>query len=463
MDKSSQSQWDFGELFSEQETRDVFTVSELTTRVKRELENQIGQVWVEGEITNLRAQASGHMYFSIKDARTQLNCVLFKGTRVRQRELMEDGQKVVLQGDLTVYEQRGQYQLIVRAVELQGVGALQAKFEKLKAKLQAEGLFDAETKKELPRFPQRIGIVTSLNAAALRDVLHVIGRRQPSLQIVLAVSRVQGQGAENEIANAIGQLNRWATTEPLDLILVTRGGGSLEDLWAFNEEAVARAIHASTVPVVSAVGHEIDFTISDFVADARAATPSAAAEIITAATVTFRDSLTTTSERLTWLARRRRESLKERTVNIAHRLARCHPRCRLQERMQRVDELHANLQRAVQSRGQIASTHWRGLAERLLRLHPELVVRHRRQQVTQLAARLHERKGHRLDRAAQCLTRLVDRLRLLGPANVLARGYSITLDARTQKVIRSVKQAPAGTRVRTQLRDGSIESTVESP
>jgi exodeoxyribonuclease VII large subunit len=461
--KDSQSQWDFGELFPEEETRDVFTVSELTSRVKRALENQIGQVWVEGEVSNLRAQASGHMYFSIKDARTQLNCVLFKGTRVGQRELMEDGQKVVLQGDLTVYEARGQYQLIVRAVELQGVGALQVKFEKLKAKLQAEGLFDAETKQELPRFPQRIGIVTSLNAAALRDVLHVIRRRQPSLQIVLAASRVQGQGAENEIANAIGQLNRWATTEPLDLILVTRGGGSLEDLWAFNEEAVARAIHASTVPVVSAVGHEIDFTISDFVADARAATPSAAAEIITAAAVALRDSLTTTSERLTWLARRRRESLKEHTANIAHRLARCHPRRRLQERMQRVDELHADLQRAVQRHRQIASTHWRGLAERLLRLHPELVVRHRRQQVVQLAARLHDRKGHRLDRAAQRLTRLVDRLRLLGPANVLARGYSITQNLDSQKVIRSVKDAPSGTRLSTQFFDGSVESTVESP
>ena len=262
--KDSQSQWDFGELFAEEETRDVFTVSELTTRVKRALENQIGQVWVEGEISNLRAQASGHMYFSIKDARTQLSCVLFKGTRVGQRELMEDGQKVVLQGDLTVYEARGQYQLIVRAVELQGVGALQVKFEKLKAKLQAEGLFNSETKQELPRFPQRIGIITSLNAAALRDVLHVIHRRQPSLQIILTASRVQGQGAENEIATAIGQLNRWASSEPLDLILVTRGGGSLDDLWAFNEEAVARAIHASSVPVVSAVGHEIDFTISDF-------------------------------------------------------------------------------------------------------------------------------------------------------------------------------------------------------
>ena len=210
-----------------------------------------------------------------------------------QRELMEDGQKVVLQGDLTVYEARGQYQLIVRAVELQGVGALQVKFEKLKAKLQADGLFDPERKRTLPRFTQRIGVVTSLSGAALRDVLHVIRRRQPALQIVLADSRVQGQGAEVEIAKGIERLNEWAEREPLDLILVTRGGGSLEDLWAFNEETLARAIAASAVPVVSAVGHEIDFTISDFTADYRAATPSAAAEIITAGAVALEDSLQT--------------------------------------------------------------------------------------------------------------------------------------------------------------------------
>ncbi len=459
--KDSQSQWDFGELFAEEETRDVFTVSDLTTRVKRTLENQIGQVWVEGEISNLRAQASGHFYFSIKDARAQLSCVLFRGTRVGQRELMEDGQKVVLQGDLTVYEQRGQYQLIVRAVELQGVGALQVKFEKLKAKLQAEGLFDPKTKQELPRFPQHIGIVTSLSAAALRDVLHVIRRRQPSLQIVLAACRVQGQGAEEEIAKSIIQLNRWAQAEPIDLILVTRGGGSLEDLWAFNEEAVARAIHASTVPVVSAVGHEIDFTISDFVADHRAATPSAAAEIITAGAVALSESLAATGNRLTWLARRRCESMKDKANAVGHRLVRCHPRRVLQERMQRVDEIHDDLQRAIQNRRQTISLQWRGLAERLLRAHPGLVVRHRKQSLSHLTAQMRERRVHQMDRTIQRFIRLVDRLRLLGPANVLARGYSITQDARTQKVIRSVKNAPVGTQMRTQLADGGIESTVD--
>ncbi len=458
---SSQSQWDFGELFPEEQTRDVLSVSELTTRVKRTLENQLGQVWVEGEITNLRTQVSGHKYFSIKDARTQLSCVLFKGTRTAQRELMEDGQKVVLQGDLTVYEPRGQYQLIVRAVELQGVGVLQAKFEQLKAKLQAEGLFDADQKQELPRIPQRIGVVTSLSAAALRDVLHVIRRRQPSLQVVLAASRVQGQGAELEIAAGIKQLNKWSQREPLDLILVTRGGGSLEDLWAFNEEAVARAIHASALPVVSAVGHEIDFTISDFVADQRAATPSAAAEIITAGAVALRDSLAATGARLAWLARRRCVSLGERDAAIAHRLGRCHPRRKLQERMQRVDELHANLQRATRNHRQSASTQWRRLAERLLRVRPEWAIQQRREQLHRLAERLHERALHRQERAAHRLMRLVDRLRLLGPANVLARGYSITLDAKSGKALRTVKDATAGTRIRTQLRDGSIDSTVQ--
>ena len=326
MARKSQSQWDFGELFPEEETRDVLTVSQLTNRVKRELENRIGLVWVEGEITNLRAQASGHCYFTIKDESTQLSCVLFRGTRAPQRELMEDGQKVVLQGDLTVYEPRGQYQLIVRAVELQGVGALQAKFEKLKLKLKAEGLFDPKAKKELPRYPQCIGIVTSLNAAALRDVLHVIRRRQPSLQIVLAASRVQGKGAETEIAKGIEHLNKWSARQPLDLILITRGGGSLEDLWTFNEEVLARAIFASEIPVVSAVGHEIDFTISDFVADFRAATPSAAAEIITAGAVALSESLVDIGERLGRLMNRRREYLLDCLDVAGHRLLQCHPR-----------------------------------------------------------------------------------------------------------------------------------------
>ena len=250
-----------------------------------------------GEVTNLRAQSSGHMYFTLKDAGAQLSCVLFSREEVLHRSVLADGQKVLLQGDVTVYEARGQYQLIVRAVELQGVGALQIAFEKLKQKLAAEGLFAPERKRPLPKYPQRIGLVTSPTGAAIRDVLHVVQRRNPGLEIILAPCRVQGEGAAEEIAAAIRLLNEfnvglrasglkrriqgWKPVPTLDLILVTRGGGSLEDLWAFNEEVVARAIFESAIPVVSAVGHEIDFTISDFVADVRAATPSAAAEIIT--------------------------------------------------------------------------------------------------------------------------------------------------------------------------------------
>ncbi|MEQ2010401.1 MAG: exodeoxyribonuclease VII large subunit, partial [Limisphaerales bacterium] len=310
MPKPSKSQWDFGELFPTEAVRKVLSVSELTGNIKRLLEKQVGQVVVSGEITNLRAQASGHVYFTLKDAGAQLACVLFRNTSVPHRSLLADGQKVLLTGDVTVYEARGQYQLIVSSAELQGVGALQAAFERLKEKLAAEGLFKLERKRKLPRYPQRIGLVTSPTGAAIRDVLHVIARRQPGLEIIFVPCRVQGEEAAGEVAEAVRVLNQFSLSSSrreeapsnaergmrnaessqslltsaatkLDLILVTRGGGSLEDLWAFNEEVVARAIFESAVPVVSAVGHEIDFTIADFVADLRAATPSAAAELIT--------------------------------------------------------------------------------------------------------------------------------------------------------------------------------------
>src|SRR6266571_301890 len=294
MSKPAKSQWDFGELFPTERTRKVLSVTELTWQIRRLLEEHVRQVWVTGEITNLRVQSSGHSYFTLKDASAQLSCVLFRSETQVDRALLQDGRNAIVQGEVTVYEARGQYQLRVTALELQGVGALQLAFEKLKQKLQAEGLFAPERKRPLPRYPQRLGLVTSPTGAAIRDVLHVIERRQPGLEIVLAPCRVQGQGAAEEIAAAIRLLNDWsaaaapalpgglaASQRKLDLILVTRGGGSLEDLWAFNEEPVARAIFESTTPVISAVGHEIDFTISDFVADARGATPSAAAEIIT--------------------------------------------------------------------------------------------------------------------------------------------------------------------------------------
>ncbi len=322
MPKPSKSQWDFWRVVSgrsDAESPDRFR--KITLQVKRLLEKQVGQIWVTGEVTNFRAQASGHCYFTLKDADCQLSCVLFRNEARESRGLIQDGRKLVLQGDLTVYEPRGQYQLRVTAVELQGMGALQVAFEKLKQKLNAEGLFAPERKRPLPRYPQRIGIVTSPTGAAIRDVLHVVRRRHAGLEIVLAPCRVQGQGAAEEIAASIRLLNEFnlerkqrepdGSNTPLDLILITRGGGSLEDLWAFNEEVVARAIFESQLPVVSAVGHEIDFTIGDFVADLRAATPSAAAEIITEGVFSSAQFLFSARDRMRQLCR---QQLEDRAI-----------------------------------------------------------------------------------------------------------------------------------------------------
>src|SRR5436309_8287756 len=264
-----------------QGTSKVYTVGELTRQIRGILETKFGAVWVQGEISNYKLHPSGHQYFTLKDARAQIACVIFRNAMPPLRTPLADGAQVQVYGTVTVFEARGQYQLNVQILQPRGVGLLQAKFEALKRKLDAEGLFDAARKRVLPKFPRRIGIVTSPSGAAIRDTLNVLRRRAPWLQILVNPVRVQGIGAATEIAVAIRELATpnvsWA---PVDLIVVTRGGGSIEDLWEFNEEIVARAIFHSEIPIVSAVGHEIDFTISDFVADLRAQTPSAAAELI---------------------------------------------------------------------------------------------------------------------------------------------------------------------------------------
>jgi exodeoxyribonuclease VII large subunit len=465
MPKKAKSQWDFaGELFPAEATRRVLSVSELTATVRRLLEQHVGQIWVDGEITNLRTQSSGHIYFTLKDAGAQLACVLFRGEARANRALLQDGQKVVLQGDLTVYEARGQYQLVVRAIELQGVGALQLAFERLKQKLQAEGLFDTARKRPLPRYPQRVGLVTSPTGAAIRDVLHVIQRRHPAVDIILAPCRVQGEGAAAEIAEAIRLLNELSRSElghsrpGIDLILVTRGGGSLEDLWAFNEEVVARAIFESVVPVVSAVGHEIDFTISDFVADLRAATPSAAAEIITEGAHASRQFIVEATERLRLLARRTLDGRRDGLDQLAQRLRRLHPRRGLEEKMQYLDELQVALTRCAWRAGREGRTAWQNLRTRLLRLRPALVLQRHGQVLRELGRRLAETAHHRVSEERGALRTVEARLRLLSPGNVLSRGYSITMDAATGAVIRRARDVRAGQGLRTQLAEGEIRS-----
>jgi exodeoxyribonuclease VII large subunit len=432
----SKSQWDFGELFPTEQLRKVLSVSELTAQVKRLLEKSVGLIWVGGEVSNLRAQSSGHIYFTLKDAGAQLSCVCFRDAARESRTLLADGQQVVLQGDVTVYEVRGQYQLVVRQIELRGVGALQITFEKLKLKLAAEGLFAPERKRPLPKYPQRIGLVTSSTGAAIRDVLHVVQRRNPGLEIILAPCRVQGDGAAKEIAEAIRLLNEFGS---LDLILVTRGGGSLEDLWAFNEETVARAIFESAIPVVSAIGHEIDFTISDFVADVRAATPSAAAEIITEGVFASREfvagALGVMRQRMRQLIVREKENFD----SLTGRLARAHPRRRLNASLQHLDDLQNNLSRCAKYGMRHSQIVLRNLSERLHRIQPSQFLKQRREQLRQIQKQLN----------------------LIGPKQVLSRGYSITMDAATGKVLRDAAKVRGGQKLKTRLKAGEIFSEVQ--
>ncbi len=466
MPRKTSSPWDFGELFPAQATRKVFSVGDLTRRIKGLLEQQIGAVWVAGEITNLRAQSSGHIYFTLKDRDAQISGVLFRGTAGIDRAALRDGVNVVLQGDLSVYEPRGQYQLVVRAVELQGVGALAAAFERLKQRLQAEGLFDAGRKRPLPRFPVRVGLVTSPTGAALRDVLHVLGRRYAGLDLVLAPSRVQGQGAEAEIAGALQALNDWSASAPgrrLDVILLTRGGGSLEDLWCFNEEKVARAIHASSVPVLSAVGHEIDFTIADFVADVRAATPSAAAELLTAGYVAGRDAVSMLTGRLQRQLGNAVEVAVDQLGQLAARLQRAHPRRQVEERAQRLDDLVLAMGRRVREQAAAARQRQAAAAARLQALRPRRRLEEAAERVTRATTDLQAALRRRLQRQRETLTRLDLRLRLLSPEHTLARGYSITVQATTGTLVRQAEQAPEGTELLTRLASGGLRSVVVRP
>jgi exodeoxyribonuclease VII large subunit len=364
-------------------------------------------------------------------------------------------------------------------VELQGVGALQIKFEKLKQKLAAEGLFAPERKRPLPKYPQRIGLVTSPTGAAIRDVLHVVQRRNPSLDIILAPCRVQGDGAAEEIAKAIRLLNEFLvgravlcapsggkrtarpTENKIDLILVTRGGGSLEDLWAFNEEVVARAIFESAIPVVSAVGHEIDFTISDFVADVRAATPSAAAEILTEDVYASREFVTEAPLLMRQRMRQHLDGAGEDLEQITHRLNLAHPRRRLNESLQRLDDLQTGLLRCVRQGSKEQRVTWRGLTERLFRARPVQIVKRQRESLLQTNRRLRELGQQRLRDLKTAFYSMESRLSLLGPEQVLSRGYSITTDAATGKVLRDASQVNTGQRLKTRLKKGEVFSKAE--
>lgn len=464
MPRNASNQWEFGELFEKKATREVLSVSQLTTTVRKLLEKQIGSTWVSGEVSNLRVQASGHAYFSLKDEKAQLSCVLFRGEPVAGRSALDNGVKVILQGDLTVYEARGQYQMIVRAWEFQGAGALQIAFEKLKRKLDEAGYFSTERKRPLPRFARRIGLVTSPTGAAIQDILRVIERRHPSLEIVLAPCRVQGQGAAAEIADRLDQLNSWsaqqADDQKLDLILATRGGGSLEDLWAFNEEIVANAIHRSELPVVSAVGHEIDFTISDFVADIRAATPSAAAEIITEGVHSSIGFVSAAQDTLNRLVRRGFDDRVGEYNHVLRRLTRSRPTRRIQDQMQRLDDLSASLNRTAVGTVRDVRQRFDFVVRRLTQIRPAEMLRRLAETNQNNLSSLHTVFRHRLAEKRAHLDQLRAELKLLSPDQTIARGYSITTDSETGQLIRDHKKLKPGQLISTRVKSGSFDSQV---
>ena len=413
--------------------RKIYRVGELTRRIKAVLEDEIGSVWIEGEISNLRRPVSGHLYFTLKDESAQISAVLFRGNQVGLRFEPKDGLQVRVQGEITVYEKQGNYQVLVRRMEPAGKGSLQEQFERLKEQLAKEGLFDESRKKPLPLLPLRIGMVTSPTGAAIRDMLNILDRRFPNLDIQIVPVRVQGDGAAEEIAAGIDLFNERADR---DVLIVGRGGGSLEDLWAFNEEPVARAIARSRIPVISAVGHEIDFTISDFVADLRAPTPSAAAELVIQPKAAFEETIAT-------LARHLGQALHTRLLEMRNRLTRAsgsyvfrEPHNLLQRHRQRIDVLGKALTNELRN-----------------------ASRQRQQRVDELGMRL----AHRVDLRARMSREKVDglsaRLQSLSPLAVLDRGYSITKSA-SGAVVKSIDDVKAGDAVVTVVARGSFESTV---
>ena len=436
--------------------RQVYTVSELTLRLKAALEEAFPAVWVEGEISNLRTPGSGHSYFTLKDEGAQLSAVLFRGRGRRVRFDLEDGMQVLVFGGLDVYAARGQYQLVVEMMEPQGLGALQLAFEQLKRKLEAEGLFDEGRKRPLPAFPRVIGVVTSPTGAAIRDILNIIGRRFGDLRILIAPVRVQGDEAPGEIIQALLNLQ---TVAELDVVIVGRGGGSIEDLWAFNDEGVARAIVACCVPVISAVGHETDFTIADFVADLRAPTPSGAAELVVREKLAVVESLVDLYARLKQAVSAEVAAYRERVEYLGRRRVLTDPARALRDLHRRLDELQGRLRLGLRS-SQRQVTHRLALATGALRSRNPLArIAGGAALLAQLRGRLIASAAHSVKVSRSRFAETVGRLESLSPLGVLARGYSLTR-LPSGAVVRSAGQVAVGDPLEILLHQGALGARV---
>lgn len=440
-------------IFTEQT---ILTVSRLTGLVKDLLEDNFCQVWVEGELSNLAQPSSGHLYFTLKDSGAMLRCVMFRSSVKVLRFKLNEGMALIVRGRLSVYDQRGEYQLLVEYAEPKGLGALQAAFIQMNERLAGEGLFAAEHKRPLPAIPQRVAVVTSATGAAIHDILNVLGRRHAGVELLLYPVRVQGVEAADEIAAALDDLNR---LQAADVIIVGRGGGSLEDLWAFNEEAVARSIFRSVIPVISAVGHETDWTISDFVADLRAPTPSAAAELVTVARKELRESVAALEHRL-YQSTRAWLQLRQRYLEGLQR-ALHDPLQLLGYQAQRLDDLSTRLASGLRNlltrrREQLARSE-----QRLGSLHPALQISRFRQQVQNLSEQIQYRTLQQLDYCGRTLGEETARLNALSPLQTMARGFAVVERCKDGMIVRSTAEIEVGSQIRLRLHQGTARCLVE--
>jgi exodeoxyribonuclease VII large subunit len=436
--------------------RDVYTVSRLNREAKLLLETGLPALWLEGEISNFARPSSGHWYFSLKDTGAQVRCAMFRGSNLRVRVTPRDGLHVLVRARVSLYEARGEYQLIVEHLEEAGEGALRRRFEELKARLAAEGLFDTARKRPLPVLPKRIGVVTSPTGAAIRDVLHILKRRFPAIPVLVYPVAVQGAGSAAEIAAAI---RRASDARAVDVLIVGRGGGSLEDLWSFNEEIVARAIHDCAVPIVTGIGHEVDVTIADFVADVRAPTPSGAAELVVPDRAEWLRAFEGAAVRLASALKRALRARAERAAWAKRRLEQLHPGRRLAERAQRLDELEGRLRRALRLALAHDAARLRELAMHLQRLSPATRVGALVARRATLEARLVAAERSRLERARNRLGLAARTLDAVSPLATLDRGYAI-LQTSDGRVVRAAREVSPGDAVRARTGAGTVFATV---
>jgi exodeoxyribonuclease VII large subunit len=438
--------------------KEIYSVSRLNRTVRGLLEDVFQQVWVEGEISNLRRIASGHWYFTLKDAQAQVSCAMFRGQNRLLRFSPRDGMQVLVRGRVGLYEARGNYQVVVEHMEEGGEGALLRAYEELKGRLDREGLFADDHKRPLPTLPRRIGVITSAGGAALRDVLSVLRRRFPAIPVLVYPSAVQGQEAPAQLRAA---LTRALQRQECDVLLLTRGGGSLEDLWAFNDEDLARLIHAAEIPIVSAVGHEIDFTIADFVADQRAPTPSAAAELLSPDQQSILTALQRYRQRIGTAMQRSIDQRNRQLQTLDQRLQRAHPGRRLEAGSQRLDELSERLQRLIQQRLQESSRRLESVQARLHQQDPGRRLQQLQEHGNGLDQRLRSALQAGMERRRFRLEKAMATLQVVSPLATLERGYAIVTRDQDDALLQRADQVEVGDTVRARLAHGELTCRVE--